>query len=169
MTQYKLTEETKVFNGVTLHRIELTQDCKWGKRGTKGGWIQSMDNLSEDAWVSGDAHVYGNARVRGKARVYGYARVGGKARVYGDAILTNGDYIIQHMTGGEWAKAPLTILGSKHPMNISSSGVVRIGCYHKPIGEWLNDYERIGKTEGYSKAEIAEYRSHLEFFNTMIK
>lgn len=32
MTQYKLTEETKEHEGITLHRIELTADCQWGKR-----------------------------------------------------------------------------------------------------------------------------------------
>ena len=83
--------------------------------------------------------------------------------------MVKGFYTIQHIIGGEWAKVPLTIVGSKHPMNISSPGIVRIGCYHKPIGEWLNEYEGIGKAEGYGEAEIAEYRSHLDYFNQMMK
>ena len=85
MTQYKLTEETKEYKGITLHRIELNQDCKWGKKGDKGGWIQSEKNLSEDAWIGGEACVYGNAKVYGNANIYGDAWVCGNAQVYGNA------------------------------------------------------------------------------------
>jgi hypothetical protein len=65
MTPYKLTEETKQINNLLLHRIELTEDCEWGKKGDKGGWIEKEINLTGDAWVSGDALVYGNAQVYG--------------------------------------------------------------------------------------------------------
>lgn len=205
MTPYRLTDETKFHDGHTLYRIELTADCKWGRAGTKGGWIENRDNLQGNAWVAdeamvygsaqvydqarvwgqalvcGYAFVYGQARVWGQAWVYGQAQVYGDARVYGDAqvsddaqvyedaILTDGNYTIQHINGGEWNKVPLTIVGSKHIINISSPGIVRVGCYHKPIGEWLNEYEGIGKVEGYSEAEIAEYKSHLDYFNQMMK
>jgi YdcK Beta solenoid repeat len=80
MTHYKLTEETIVnADGITLYCIELTEDCKYGKAGTKGGYIEKESNLSGDAWVSGNARVYGNAQV------YGDAWVSGNAQVYGDA------------------------------------------------------------------------------------
>ena len=63
---FKLTSETKVTNsGVTLYRIELVIDCKWGKSGDKGGFIQKEENISGNAWVSGDARVYGDALVFG--------------------------------------------------------------------------------------------------------
>jgi hypothetical protein len=75
MTHYKLTEETITHNGVTLHRIELTEDCKWGYKGTKGGFIEKIENLSGNAWVSGDARVSGNAQVYGDALVSGKAKV----------------------------------------------------------------------------------------------
>lgn len=57
MKHFKLTTETKVNAwGVTLFRIELTADCKWGKKGDKGGWIESENLQNGNAWV------YGNAR-----------------------------------------------------------------------------------------------------------
>ena len=34
---------------------------QWAKVGDKGGYIENEDNLSGDAWVSGNARVYGNA------------------------------------------------------------------------------------------------------------
>ena len=63
MTHYKLTDQTIQLNNHTLYRIELTENCKWGEKGTKGGFIQSVDNLTGDAWVGGDAKVYGKAKV----------------------------------------------------------------------------------------------------------
>ena len=82
---FKLTNETKTWLGRTLYRIELTVDCKWGKVGDKGGWIEKDENLSGNAWVFGNARVSGNAKVFGNAKVYGNARVFGNAWVFGDA------------------------------------------------------------------------------------
>ena len=53
---FKLTTESKVnMFGITLFRIELTIDCKWGKAGDKGGWIESEFLKSGNARVCGDA------------------------------------------------------------------------------------------------------------------
>jgi hypothetical protein len=65
MKHFKLTEEKKDFNGVILTRIELTKDCKWGKVGDKGGWIEKKENLSGNAWVSGDAWWLSPLQIQG--------------------------------------------------------------------------------------------------------
>ena len=97
--KYKLTDETINLNGATLYRIEALKDFGEIKKGDKGGFIESENNLAHEgnAWVSdnarvyGDAcvfdnaQVYGNAFVSGYAQVYGYAWVSDNARVYGDA------------------------------------------------------------------------------------
>jgi len=86
MKHFKLTSETKVnFLGKTLFRIELITDCKWGKIGDKGGFLEKEENLFGDAWVSGNARVFGDARVSGDAEVFGDARVFGDAEVFGNA------------------------------------------------------------------------------------
>ena len=55
MEHFKLTSETKVNSfGVTLFRIELIINCKWGKIGEKGGWIEKKEN------ISGNAHQNSN-------------------------------------------------------------------------------------------------------------
>ena len=87
MTEYKLTNETKEHDGIILHRIELTEDCRWGNKGDKGGWIESRDNLGGDGWVGSEACVWGDARVSGNALVFGDARVYGNAYVSGNAIV----------------------------------------------------------------------------------
>lgn len=87
--KYKLTDETINLNGATLYRIEALKDFGEIKKGDKGGFIESENNLAHegDAWVSDNAHVYGDACVFNNAHVYGNAFVSGYAQVYGDAFV----------------------------------------------------------------------------------
>ena len=87
--KYKLTDETINLNGVTLYRIEALKYFGEIKKGDKGGFIESENNLAHegDAWVSDNAHVYGNACVFNNAHVYGNAFVSGYAQVYGGAFV----------------------------------------------------------------------------------
>ena len=77
--KYKLTEETIVYCGITLHRIECTEAFANVEVGEKGGYIEKISNLSQsgNAWVCGDAKVCGNAKVCGDAWVCGNAEVYG--------------------------------------------------------------------------------------------
>ena len=85
--KYKLTEESVVFFGITLYRIEALKDFADIKKGDKGGYVQSEANLSQEGncWVLDDAKVYDSARVSDNALVYGNAQVYGNAKVYGEA------------------------------------------------------------------------------------
>ena len=93
--------------GAKLFQIKCTRKIKYADIGDLGGYIEKENNLSGDAWVSGnaqvsgdaqvygdaqvsgDAWVYGNAQVSGDARVFGNARVSGDAQVSGDARVSN--------------------------------------------------------------------------------
>lgn len=131
---YKLTEETKTIGSITLHRIELIKDCRWGSKGDKGGWIQKEINLQQGAWVSGNAKVYGDAQVSGNAWVYGDA----------------------------WEFSPLQIQGTKHYFNICKIGYIKIGCIEKSIDDWEKQFEQIGKEKGYTKEQINEYKLYIQ-------
>ena len=122
MKHFKLTNETttNIF-GVTLYRIELTIDCKWGKVGDKGGFVEKESNL-DDAWVSGNARVYGDA----------------------------------------WGKSPLQIQGTRHFFTVSSKTHISIGCHSKTFKEWEDTFESVGKAEGYTPEEIAEYGLYIQ-------
>ena len=87
--KYKLTDETINLNGATLYRIEALKDFGEIKKGDKGGFIESENNLAHEgnAWVSDNARVYGDACVFDNAQVYGNAFVSGYAQVYGDAFV----------------------------------------------------------------------------------
>ena len=97
MKKYELTSETKVINGLELHRIKAIKSFGSVEKGELGGWIESEKNLSQDgdSWVFDNAKIYENARVFDNAKVYNNAWVRGNARVGGDATVGgDADYIV---------------------------------------------------------------------------
>lgn len=70
--KYKLTEETKVVFGKTLHRIVCVTAFASVSVGDLGGWVESEKNLSQNgnAWVYGNARVCGNAEGLRNYRLY---------------------------------------------------------------------------------------------------
>lgn len=95
MKKYELLkDDTLVIGSKTLYRIRALKYVSAGiVRGTRGGYVESESNLSQDGecWVHGNACVYDealvreNARVSGDAHVYGKATVSGNARVFEEA------------------------------------------------------------------------------------
>ena len=109
----------------------------------------SGDSLvSGNSWVSGDSLVSGNSWVSGNAQVYGNSWVSGNAQVFGDA----------------WNTSPLYIQGSQHSLTNSSYGKLTIGCETHTFDEWLENFETIGKKNGYTKIEIVEYHEYIKLF-----
>lgn len=82
-----LEDDTITVGGRTLYRIEALRDFVDVKKGDKGGYVESENNLSH----IGNCWVYGNARVFGKDRVFGNVCVYGKARVFGDEEIRGGE------------------------------------------------------------------------------
>ena len=122
--KYKLTDETINLNGAILYRIEALKDFGEIKKGDKGGFIESENNLAHegDAWVSDNAHVYGDACVFDNARVYNnafvsrYAQVYGNARVYGNAWL----YDNTRVCGYAWVADNARVYGDANVCDDSS-------------------------------------------------
>lgn len=90
MKKYELTSETKVINGVELHRIKALKSFGNINKGELGGWIEDEKNLSQDgdSWVYDNATVYENARVFDNATVCGYAVISGNATLCGHAWVS---------------------------------------------------------------------------------
>jgi len=114
MTPYKLTDESIQINGRTLFRIELTEDCKWGKAGIKGGFIETINNLTENAWVYDNAQVFGDAWVSGNAYVYGNAHVSGNAWVSGNAKVSGNAWVSGNakVSGNAWVSGNAQVYDS---------------------------------------------------------
>ena len=52
------------------------------------------------------------------------------------------------------------IHASRHAI-VAVDDDVRIGCYRKPMAEWLETFEAVGKENKYTEAEVAEYGGWL--------
>ena len=87
--KYKLTEEYTTIGGKKLYRIEALKDFSDVKKGDKGGFVESKDNLSQynNCWVYDDAMVYINAKICDNAKVYGKAIVHGDSEICDDTII----------------------------------------------------------------------------------
>ena len=108
MRNYELTDVAITVDGHVLHRIRAVKDIPHINIsiGDLGGWIESTDNLRDDAWVFDDAMVFGKAVVRDRACVFDYARVRddavvsdiahvrGNARVFGNASVFDDAYVM---------------------------------------------------------------------------
>lgn len=92
MKKYELTDETRVWEGRTLHRIRALIELELGtgdsvKPGDWGGWVESEMNLAQEsnAWIAGEAIVCDDARCYQSGLVSDNAIVSGKAQVFGAA------------------------------------------------------------------------------------
>ena len=73
---FELTDETIKHNGFTLHRIRAIEDMSWYdiKAGDLGGFVESVSNLNDYAWIFDDAKVSDFAKVFDNARIYDIAK-----------------------------------------------------------------------------------------------
>ena len=63
----------------------------------------------------------------------------------------------------------LQIQGSKHFVNIPDGKNIKIGCQCHDVDWWLSNYERVGRIEGYSYAQIKEYKMYIDLAAENIK
>lgn len=75
---------------------------------------------------------------------------------WNNAILTNA-------TGAPWH------FGLGRHVAIVHEGKISIGCMTETVERWREHYEAVGKTQGYSEAEIAEYGAWIQFVADRLK
>lgn len=164
--KYKLTDETINLNGATLYRIEALKDFGEIKKGDKGGFIESENNLAHegDAWVSDNAHVYGDAYVFDNARVYNNAFVSGYAQVYGNAFVYGNAWLCDNtrVCGYAWVADNARVYGDANVCDDSS--VFGSACVYDNAHVYGNALVR-----GYAcvcgDAEISNKSDYIVFQN----
>ena len=168
MKKYELTSETKVINGVVLHRIKALKSFGNIKKGELGGWIESEKNLSQDgdAWVCDNATVYGNAKVCDNATVFGNtmvcddatvcrnARVDGNATISGDATVRGKEDFIVFKN---WWSSGRYFTWTR------SNNKWKVGCFYGS-GE-----ELIAKAYNDSKKSGREYERVVNYVESILK
>lgn len=91
MPEHVLLDETiRTDDGVTLRRIRAGRDLPDHEvtAGDLSGWVQSLNNVENDGWVSADAMVFGRATVGDRAHLTMSAQASGQTYVGGQAIMT---------------------------------------------------------------------------------
>ena len=79
-----------------------------------------------------------------------------------DAYLRGANLVGAYLKGAKGIKLPIiTILGSKHFL-FYHTGKIKIGCIEETVTKWLSDYKKIGKENGYTDNEIAEYYQYIK-------
>lgn len=148
---------------------------------TSGARIDGRATISQQAHVS-CGMVTDRACVTCNARVY-QAHVSGNSEISGTCVLgqhekndeaTNQDrqlfvYGESYINAGTWNVSPLQIQGSRHHVCTSTPEHIRIGCITRTPDEWLKEYKTIGRSNGYTTKEQAEYKRYIRACEMYLK
>lgn len=92
--KFKLTNNTKIVDGITLYQIEAITDSMTQHSvniGDLGGYVEAEYNLSQEGncWISDCSMVYGNAMVKDDALLDFNSVVFGNSLIRGSAYISN--------------------------------------------------------------------------------
>jgi len=83
------------------------------------------------------------------------------------ADLRGADLRRSDLSGVNNIKLPIiNITASSHSI-FYMDGKIKIGCFEKTIPEWLLEYEKIGKENNYTDAQIKEYKKYIDMVAMM--
>lgn len=104
--KYKLTDESIVIDGITLYRIEALRTFGITKKGAKGGFVESEQNLSHygNCWIFNEACVYNNARITEGAMIFDAVQVSKNALIFGHVVITENVSITDYTIITDYAK-----------------------------------------------------------------
>jgi carbonic anhydrase/acetyltransferase-like protein (isoleucine patch superfamily) len=124
--KYKITKDIMTVEGHTLHRIKAARAFGAIAVGTRGGWIERPDNLSQDGdcWIADEARAYGDAAVRDNAQLRDSAEARDRAEIGDEAIIEahglacDNSVLTDHCRLAGWAEA-------RHGARLSQNAVVQ--------------------------------------------
>ena len=163
-----MTDECITIGDKKLYRIESLKDFAFIKKGDKGGFVESEENLSQvgscwiyndtkvcgNAWVYGDAKVFGDAEIYDNVRVYGNAEVFGNVYIKGDADISSiSDYIFFK----NWWSSGRCFTWTR------SNNMWSVGCFYG-TGE-----ELIAKAYKDSEISGKEYELVVKYVESILK
>lgn len=142
------------------------------KRGSKGGLVDSPDNLSQDdsCWITKDACVYGNAHIEGDALITDRAIVCADAIVRGKSIISDDCQVCGKsiVDGGSVVAGSIELVGVKLDGAIidfrAKNGKLHINKYNQP-----NDLIIGIKTVVYSGKDKRENESEEDYRKRKLK
>ena len=167
-----------------LHKLWMN-DAENGVRANLSGANLSMANLSgahlSGAHLSGanlsGAHLYGAdlsganlSRVDLSGANLNGANLNGANLNGADlsgAYLSGANLNLTKISDTEYLVKTLFINGSRNSVSWYGCNQIKIGCHKKEISWWLENYKLIGKREGYTPDQIAEYKTYIDMCKQM--
>lgn len=144
--KYKmLKNDTIIYKGVKLYRIQALKSFNDVEKGDLGGYIQSHKNLSHD----GDCWVYDSAKVFNEAIVEDNAQIHNQAMIYGSALVADNAEIFNNVKIFKLAK----VFGDAkiyHNVRIYGSAII---CDHATLYDYA---EVFNDAMVYNDATIAD-------------
>lgn len=100
-----IIDDTIEIDGHTLYRIKALIDFNDVKAGDLGGYIESVNNLSDelDCWAYDDSKIYEKARVSRNATIHNNCTLHGNAKMFGHASAFNNVEIGNQMIINDFA------------------------------------------------------------------
>ena len=175
--KYKILEDqSMVYEGRTLYRIQSLRPINGIPIGTLGGWVERSSNLSHsgNSWIHDEAKAMGSSRILGNAQLRGYAeakgyskatdfvdisrnaRLLGHSKIFGHACVTDNAVIGDYAQVGDstYIYGAVYMAGnSKLLQNAQLSGNVRLHGYAtvrgdaKLFGDYILGWEaQVGNT-----------------------
>lgn len=139
MKHFKLDKKDSIHNkdGVQLYRIIATKDSFHAKKGTKGGYVATIDNINDEAWVADNAQISNGAVISGKALLKHNAIVQGPITITDEVVIYEN-------------------------ANIIGNGVIRNKCI---IGQNANilcdNFTILGNVQIFKNVKIIEHNVYL--------
>ena len=139
----------------------------------KSAYISAFTNLGTDIYigagtlVSPRCFIGSHSVLKSNVTLQGNVTIGPEAFL-GVGCLVNDKVVIPaHMRIGHHIhvlSTPTCISGSRHSCYWFEPGILAIGCEQHFIEYWLYHHQEIGKGNGYSVEQSAEYYTYIRFF-----
>ena len=62
----------------------------------------------------------------------------------------------------------MQIQGSAHSVCSPDGVIIKIGCQERTPQEWQESFESVGKSNGYTDAQIVEYKRYIDLFAAVL-
>jgi len=127
-----------------------------------GYWVKLGNEVTLGNWVKlGDGVTLGDGVKLGDE-----VKLGNGVTLGDDVTLGNEVTLGYGVTLGDDQKkfvwSPLQIQGSKHLVYVAGPNIIGVGCIRNTAAWWNEHYKAVGRKDGYTDGQVAEYRQWLD-------
>ena len=127
-----------------------------------GDWVTLGDGVTLGNWVTlGNRVKLGNGVTLGDRVTLGdWVKLGDGVKLGDWVTLGNRVTLGDRVT---LSQSPIAVQGSRHLATHVGPSLIQVGCMAHTFDEWVRHFSTIGKAQGYTDAQIDEYKRILDF------